>query len=98
MEIDLDLSRHCIKTEIKRQYDKFISEYFKTKDPDLEDKIEFLKEVLENIDLIGLRGRFQELAGNCEGDVQVVLESDRLFKIKINRETIWSEYLPEESS
>jgi len=95
MEIQLDLSKHCIKTEIQRQYDKSISEYFKTGETYLEDKIEFLKNILENIDLIGLRGRYQDLAGNSDAEVKLVLHGDGLFELKLDRATVHEGYLPQ---
>ncbi|MFW6414950.1 MAG: hypothetical protein ACOCZ2_01420 [Thermodesulfobacteriota bacterium] len=93
MEIQLDLGRHCIKTEIKRQYDRSINEYFKTQNPELEEKIEFLKDVLENVDLIGLRGKYQELAGNSDADVRIVLHDGNIFEVIIDSESVWQESL-----
>ncbi len=95
MEIQLDLGKHCIKTEIQRQYDKSISEYFKTQNPELEEKIEFLKDVLEKVDLIGLRGKYKELAGNSDADVRLVLHKGGLFELRLDQATVHKAYLPQ---
>lgn len=62
----LDLSRHCIETEIRRLYNRSISLYLKLKkeDPLLEADIELLKAALESLDFPGLRSGYGELACN----------------------------------
>ncbi len=51
-DIKLDLSRHCIETEIKKQYNKKISQYFKTDSNKkaLEAEIEILKKWCRDIE------------------------------------------------
>lgn len=94
MEILLDLNKHCIKTEVKRQYNKFISEYFKSQDPKLEEKIEFLKNVLENVDLIELRAKYPDLSGGSSAEIRIGLREGDLFEVSVNREVIWQKQLP----
>ncbi len=96
MEIGLDLRRHCIKTEVKRQYNKMLSQYFKSGEKDLEGKIEFLKDLLQNVDWAGLRSRFSPLAGNSDAEVKISRKEDGLFQVEINRQIVWQEYLPQE--
>ncbi len=57
VKIKLDISRHCIETEIKRMYEKKLGEYFRKKySPHiLEEEIEALSYVLQNIDFPSLR-------------------------------------------
>ena len=61
----LDLSKHCIQTEIKRLYNRCVSRYFKLKqdDPQLAADIELLKAALEELDFPRLRSGYKELAG-----------------------------------
>jgi hypothetical protein len=53
MDIRLDLSRHCIETEIKKQYNKAISTYFRAgleEKRRLEPTIEVIRRALETLD------------------------------------------------
>ena len=60
----LDLSRHCILTEIRRQQERAVSEALKGHgDESLLDKAESLKRILEGVDLKSLRARYPELQG-----------------------------------
>ncbi|MCP3955447.1 MAG: hypothetical protein GY697_24985 [Desulfobacterales bacterium] len=61
----LDLSKHCIQTEIKRLYNRSVSRYFtlKKEDPQLATDIEMLKTALECLDFPRLRSGYTELAG-----------------------------------
>ena len=62
----LDLSKHCVETEIRRLYNRFISRYIRLKreDRQLETDIEMLKAALENLDFPKLRSGCRELAGH----------------------------------
>ena len=70
----LDLSKHCIQTEIKRLYNRSVSRYFRLKeeDPRLAAEIELLKAALETLDFHRLRSGHGELAGG-RGDRAVEL-------------------------
>lgn len=70
----LDLSKHCIQTEIKRLYNRSVSRYFKLEreDPQLAATIELLKAALEGLDFSRLRSDYSELAGG-RGDCAVEL-------------------------
>jgi hypothetical protein len=59
MRIDLDLSRHCIATEVKRRYEASMRAYWKASQGRevLEQEIEALRVFLEHGDLAGLRSR-----------------------------------------
>jgi hypothetical protein len=73
MRIELSLGRHCIETEMKRQYNKAISAYFKAGPAEekkaLEDRIELLQGGLANFDFNRLRARHPELRGEVEAEV-----------------------------
>ena len=66
MKIILDLSKHCIETEIKRFYNRSVSKYFKPNadKAGLEREIEILREVLETFDFKRLRNTYPQLAGH----------------------------------
>jgi hypothetical protein len=74
----LDLSRHCIETEIRWLYNRSVSRYIKLKkeDPLLEADIELLKAALESLDFPGLRSGYGELAGNQGNHVVELVASD----------------------
>ena len=79
--LDLDLKDHCIATELKKRYNKALSDCFKIKDnaDALENEIELLKQALETLDFPALRGRHLELAGQCSARVTLGRTDDRLY-------------------
>ena len=76
--LELNLERRCIATEAKRAYEQAVSQYFRSPDAeDLENRIELLKDLLEQVDLPGLRGAHPELRAGG-GPVLVLREGDTL--------------------
>ena len=77
MKIRLDLSRHCIETEIKRLYNTSVSRYFKDQNSReaLEIKIDVLHKALERLDFPFLRSRYPSLAGSVERDIFLVFDA-----------------------
>jgi len=73
IQIELNLSRHCIATEVKRLHNRRISDYFKGRGEKgvLETEIYLLARALEELDLPALRGHHPRLAGG--ESVSVVL-------------------------
>jgi hypothetical protein len=63
--IELDLSRHCIATEVKRLYNRRLSDFFKGRGDQaaVEADIALLARALDELDLPALRGRHRLLAG-----------------------------------
>jgi hypothetical protein len=95
MKVDLDLSRHCIETEMKRQYNKNISAYFKRQgrlnEPDkqaLEAQIELLQQGLESFDFNRLRAQHPELRGEIQAEVALAQTSEDAPEILINGKAI----------
>lgn len=92
MKMKLDLRRHCIETEMKRQYNKALSQYFKaTTDADrqpLETRIEMLQKGLENFDFNRLRAGYPELRGDIEAEITLAGQQDKPPLILINGERI----------
>lgn len=80
--LTLDLSSHCILTEMKRRHSRLVSACLTGKeDPDLlEPQIELLVQALTQLDLPAMRGATPTLAG---GDgIQVILsESQGLLRL-----------------
>jgi len=75
MKITLDLSRHCIETEIRRRRNRAISDYFKTGGTDarLESEIEMFDAALQELDFPALRNRHPALAGRENDRVDLLL-------------------------
>lgn len=76
MNITLDLSKHCVETEVRRLHNSAISAYFKAKKDReaLEDTIALTQYALESFDFSKLRSQYPPLAGHtC---LQVVLSMD----------------------
>jgi hypothetical protein len=69
MRIILDLANHCVETEAKKIYEEGLKEYFRSpesKKPELEEKIEGLKNFLEYSDFKQLRSCNTVLSGGAE--------------------------------
>lgn len=96
MKISLNLNKHCIQTEIKRQYNKLISEYFKsgqTENKDMiEAKIDLFQHALENFDFGRLRSRFPELNGGGNDDIAISRGPENQLTILINNRPIDETY------
>ena len=95
MRIDLDLSRHCIETEMKRQYNKSISAYFKNQGSrseadkqTLEAQIELLQQGLESFDFNRLRAQHPELRGEIQAAVALAPTAEDTPEILINGKAI----------
>jgi hypothetical protein len=77
MKLELNLRKHCFEAELKRLYNRSLSEYFKpgSKQEHIEEIIDLLKTVLENSNFGNLRSTYPELAGKSEAST--VLTTDR---------------------
>jgi hypothetical protein len=75
-EIQLDLRRHCVETEIKKLYNLALGAYFRpgADKQSLEARIGLLALALEGLDFPALRGRYPDLCGG--GSQPVVLFED----------------------
>lgn len=82
MKIKLNLTRHCIETEIKRLYNQSVLKYFNADDKDhIEKQIEILQHALQTLNFGTLRNSHPELTGHC--DDQVELSADDLNQITV---------------
>jgi hypothetical protein len=81
MDIRLDLSKHCIETELKRQYNKAISAYFKAgseQKPLMEPVIDLIQSALQTLDFAQLRTRYPALSGGTKCKVTLSRDGDNL--------------------
>lgn len=70
--IELDLRKRCILTEITRIYNQAVNDCFQAQvKTEIEETIALTKAVLEQVDLVGLRGEFPELAGGSRSRVRL---------------------------
>jgi hypothetical protein len=74
MEIKLDLSKHCIETEIGRIFNQALSSYFRSTEDrsSLEQIISLTKEALETIDFLALRSDHPALSGQTSDHVALI--------------------------
>lgn len=83
MKIKLTLNGHCIETEMKRMYDRLISQYFNAKSEsemkDLEYKLEIIQKGLENFDFKYLRSEYPELCGEKETNIYLSISNDKPY-------------------
>ena len=78
MRIELDLSRHCLQTELKRQYNRAVSAYFHCSPPGrhtLALRIDMLERALRTLDFSRLRDRYSTLCGGVDTAVSLSEES-----------------------
>ncbi len=75
MDIELDLSRHCIETELKILHNRAVKQYFKSKQdrPEIEKRLVILKRALEELDFPALRSMNIILSGHNDNHASVVL-------------------------
>jgi hypothetical protein len=81
MDIRLNLTRHCIETGIKRQYNKAVSAYFKADAKEkqrLESTIEVLRQALETLDFSRLRTQYPPLAGGTGRHIVLSCDNENL--------------------
>ena len=90
VNIELDLSKHCIQTEIKRHYNRALARYFKSGSDDkprIEQHIALFSYLLEHFDFPQLRSRHAALAGGTDAEVILFVESDRQVRLSIKNDT-----------
>ena len=90
MIIDLDLSQHCIETEIRRLYNRAVSDLLNKKTPvdALAATIESLRICLEQVDFAALRGAHSALAGGTQSHVQLLTRNGEIRLVIDHRETL----------
>ena len=84
MVLWLDLSAHCIETELKRQYNKSVSAYFRAGRKEkrlLEQTIEILHQALETLDFQKLRSQYPPLSGGTKQEVILSRPNEELVII-----------------
>jgi hypothetical protein len=82
MELQLDLSRHCIETELKRQHNRAVSDYFKAGPREkllVELIIEMVRSALETLDFARLRDRYRALRGGTHCKIVLSCDHANLF-------------------
>jgi hypothetical protein len=95
MNQKLSLKQHCIETELKRRYNKAISDYFKAEfkgredlKTHLETSIDIFQSALDNFDFGHLRNRYPDLRGNSDAAVMIYRDGSHRLRITINGEDI----------
>jgi len=86
MKLELNLRKHCVETELKRLYNRSLSEYFKqgSNQKQQEKIIDVFKTVLENSNFSKLRCTYPELAGKSEANIVLAADSQNHVVILIN--------------
>jgi len=86
MKLELNLKKHCVETELKRLYNRSLSEYFKPgcNREQLEKIIAVLKTVLGNSNFSHLRSTYPELSGKSEANIVLTTDGQNHVVILIN--------------
>jgi hypothetical protein len=79
MRIFLDLSRHCVETEIRRQHERTVAEALRPNaDPDeTATRLAWLRSALEGLDFPRLRSDHAALNAAGRADVALEISGDR---------------------
>ncbi len=89
MKIKLNLTRHCIETEIKRLYNQSVLKYFKADNKgQVEKQIEILQHALQTLDFGNLRSTYSELSGQCDDNIELAADNHNQIFILINGKKI----------
>jgi hypothetical protein len=90
LRIRLDLSRHCIETEMKRRHRRLVDRALKSMAfaESLEGEIELLRQSLEQFDFGLLRVRYPALAGGGTELVELEKDEQGAPKIRINGQPV----------
>ena len=89
MNIKLNLSQHCIETEIKLLYNQSVLKYFKANDKNqLEKQMKILQHALKTLDFKKLRSTYPKLAGQCSDRVELSMNDNNQIIIQINGKNI----------
>lgn len=88
--LELDLTRHCIETAVRRRYEGVVRTYFQQPGERLrlESVIECLSQALETLDFSALRARHRALVGGTPHRVSIGWDSRRRLTITIDDETL----------
>ena len=84
-EIQIDLRRHCVETEIKKLYNFALGAYFRpgADKPGLEARIGLLKLALEGFDFPALRGRYPGLCGGSSQPVFLFEDPEGVPRMRV---------------
>jgi hypothetical protein len=90
IQIPLDLSRHCLYSEIRRLYNRMLSSCLKSAEQEAltGKKLELLKQALETWDFPTLRADHGALAGGRNNTVALVTDEDGRPAIMIDGQFI----------
>ena len=95
VQMQLNLKRHCLLTEIRRRYEQILAEALHSPDNGTArvDRIEFLKDVLEQVDMVKLRGEMPELGGGSEADVRLEKTKAGAMILFLNGREVFRQFL-----
>jgi hypothetical protein len=87
VEIQLDLRRHCVETEIKKLYNLALGAYFKpgADKLSLEARIGLLTRALESFDFPALRGHHPDLCGGSSQPVVLFEEPEGVPRLRVGQ-------------
>jgi hypothetical protein len=90
IKIELDLKRHCIETDIRKQYNRYLSRYFQSSEDrdNIEQKISLLKHALETLDFGQLRVKHPDLSGHTQKQVVLSWNGMSMLSIRIGTKQV----------
>jgi hypothetical protein len=83
--VNLHLTKECIETEARNEYNRLMEKYFNTDDleGELDGKIELLRDFLETSDFKKLRSSDRRLSGGWESDVVIKRNSRGAAELEV---------------
>ena len=90
MCIRLNLSRHCIQSEIRRLYERTLSAYFDpvADKPLLEQRLELLQTAMNTLDFSRLRSQYPPLAGGFGQRIELTHDGHRGVAVHIDGQKV----------
>lgn len=89
-EIQLDLRRHCVETEIKKLYNLALGAYFRpaADKQGLEGRIGLLTSALESFDFPALRGHCPDLCGGSSQPVFLFEDPEGVPRLRVGESPV----------
>lgn len=97
MQLELDLSKHCIETELKRQHNQAVAGYFRATEKNrrqIELTIDISQQALTDLDFGHLRATYPQLAGGmqasvtlqeCNGQVDIIIDGTIIASFEMKK-------------
>lgn len=91
LKIGLRVTHHCVETEIRRQYNRCLSQFFRSgeRSAEFESSLTLLQHALENFDFQAIRSRYPELSGHSDADAVLTIDKNGDPVLTLDKKVIY---------